>query len=215
MTPLFKCGVLLSCCGFALGGCASVTDTSDNSTSETPCEGDECDCTGSDCDIEDECKKDSDCAGDKVCTKGKCTNTGSSDPPPVTDKCPSKDYSACDDSGTKRRFCKDGKLESEICEAGCQSGTCTVPNYTNNSCDNPYIVQPNKVITGSTASGATYTPSLCSSELKSMMGVFKLEVPETGRYEISISNKSENSWGNLLATECPMQNIIINFHITS
>ena len=64
------------------------------------------------------------------------------------------------------------------------------------------------MVTGSTESGATYEPSVCSAALKPMMGAFKLEVPETGRYEISISNKSSNSWGNLLATECPMQNII-------
>ncbi|GEM_PF-4472384 len=210
MMPLFKCCVLLSCYSFVFWGCASVTDTSDeSSTPDTNCEGDECEttCTGSDCDG-DECKKDSDCTGDLVCTAGKCTNKEQTDPPIVTDTCPSEDYNACDNTGTKRLYCKKGKIESEICKDGCQSGECVIPNYTNNSCDNPYVVQPNKVVVGSTESGASYTPSLCSSKLKPMMGVFKLEVPTTGRYEISISNKSTNSWGNLLATECPMDNII-------
>ena len=163
-------------------------------------------CTGDDCNKKDECSKDNDCSGEKVCTQGKCTDPETPDPP-VVNTCPSEDYSACS-TGTTRTFCKDGKLEFELCSDGCQSGACIEPHYTNNSCDKPYVVPPNQIVTGSTESGASYDSSVCSADLKPMMGVFKLEVPATGRYEISINNKSTNSWGNLLATECPMINII-------
>lgn len=186
--------IMVSCLSL---GCASAVSTDDQNentegsgTSETEVTENISYCTGDECKEEEEFLK--------------------------TGYCPNVDYAACRlDNPKIRKYCDMDpnhdtyeKVVEEECEDICKNGVCLT--YSDNSCENPYIVPIDGSASGSTNSGTNYEvdQTSCSGKLKSMKAVFKVTIPEIGFYKFVSTNSKGTNWGNILTPTCELKNEI-------